>query len=164
MASTLTKTIATFVTLSLAAIQLTAKPASDRESAHVLQSGDKALNKAIVSIIDERPPVDEFGVVLANIHDFEPNVKLTAKRELDFSDRLQIISVEKGSIADQLGLRPGDQLLQINSFYVSRGATAHEKFEQRVIPGVDWEEPINTTIIRDGFGQSRSLESKQADS
>ncbi|MBK1880552.1 PDZ domain-containing protein [Pelagicoccus mobilis] len=156
--------LALLISLALSAIQLSASPTSHCESKHVLACANKKLNEAISKIIKERPPVDEFGVVLANIHDFAPDLKLTAKRELDFTDRLQIVSVQKGSVADELGLRPGDQLLQINSFYVSRGETALEKFSQRVLPAVDWQEPLNTTIIRDGFGQSRSLNESDAES
>jgi len=124
--------------------------------AQVLTSENSQLSEAINGLVCERPPVKEFGAVLANIHDFSEDLRQTAKQELDFSDRLQIISITQGSIADQLGLRPGDQLLQINSFYVTRGKTALEKFSQRIIPSVDWQKPVNTTIIRDGIGQSRS--------
>lgn len=159
----LTKTIAILLALSLAATQLIAQPEGSKDSTRVLKSDNEELNRAIETIVSDRPPVDEFGVVLANIHDFSPDLKMTAKRELAFSDRLQIISVERDSIADQLGLRPGDQLLQINSFYVARGESALEKFSQRILPGVDWKEPIDATIIRDGFGQSRSNRAETID-
>ncbi|MDQ8180100.1 hypothetical protein [Pelagicoccus sp. SDUM812005] len=131
------------------------------ESALVLTSSSKQLNKAIQQIIATRPPVDDFGVVLANIHDFPKELVREAKSELQISDRLQIISIEKGSLAEQLGLKPGDQLLQINSFYVSRGQSALKQFAERVEPAVEWDGEITTTIIRDGFGQNHSTAALQ---
>ncbi|MBD5780301.1 hypothetical protein IEN85_12430 [Pelagicoccus sp. NFK12] len=137
-----------------------AKPSKNAdESSLVLYSGNKQLNQAIQEIIATRPPVDDFGVVLANIHDFPQELVRSAKSELKFSDRLQVISIEKDSLADQLGLKPGDQLLQINSFYVSRGQAALQQFVERVEPAVEWDGEINTTIIRNGFGQNHSTAS-----
>ncbi|MDQ8184425.1 hypothetical protein [Pelagicoccus sp. SDUM812002] len=121
-----------------------------------LVSSSDQLNEAIQQIIAKRPPVDDFGVVLANIHDFPEELVRIAKSDLKFSDRLQIVSIEKDSLADQLGLKPGDQLLQINSFYISRGQSALKQFAERVEPAVEWEGEITTTIIRDGFGQNHS--------
>lgn len=139
------------------ALLLEAAPVIETETTSILSSSDTKLDEALQKIVAERPPVDSFGVVLANIHDFSPELAPKAKKELQFNDRLQIVSVVKGSIADQLGLKPGDQLLQINSFYVSRGQTALKQFAERVEPGVEWHGSLNTTIIRDGFGQNHSL-------
>lgn len=138
---------------------LEAAPVLETETAAILTSSDSRLDQALQKIVAERPPVQSFGVVLANIHDFSSELAPIAKNELQFSDRLQIIRVTKGSIADQLGLKPGDQLLQINSFYVSRGQTALEQFAERVEPAVEWHGSIHTTVIRDGFGQNHSLTS-----
>lgn len=135
-----------------------ATPSESPENALNLGSTNKKLNKAIQDIIATRPPVDDFGVVLANIHDFSSELTRSAKMELKFSDRLQIISIEPGSLADQLGLKPGDQLLQINNFYVSRGQSALQQFAERVEPAIEWQGEITTTIIRDGFGQNHSTE------
>ncbi len=143
----------------IATVSLLSEAAPSRkaeENARMLQSTSKDLNQAIQQIIATRPPIDDFGVVLANIHDFPGELAKAAKTELKFTDRLQIISVEEGSLADQLGLKPGDQLLQINSFYVSRGASALKQFAERVQPSVEWKGEITTTIIRDGFGQNHS--------
>lgn len=122
------------------------------------KSNDGDLQKEISRLLDERSALDSFGVVLANIHDFSPEVVSAAKKELRFNDRLQILSVRKGSIADKLGLKPGDQLLQINSYYVERGKEALESFNRRVIPGIDWDGTIDTVVIRDGYGQSHHLD------
>ncbi len=145
--------------IAAAPLILEAAPSQSTESALILESTSKQLNKAIQEIIAIRPPVDDFGVVLANIHDFSGELARSAKMELKFSDRLQIISIEAGSLADQLGLKPGDQLLQINSFYVSRGQSALKQFAERVEPAVEWQGEITTTIIRDGFGQNHSTAS-----
>lgn len=143
--------------LTMAPLLTEAKPSQKTDdSTLVLQSSSKQLNKTIQQIIATRPPVDAFGAVLANIHDFPQELAREAKSELNFSDRLQIVSIVKGSLADQLGHKPGDQLLQINSFYISRGQTAFKQFMERVEPAVEWDGEINTTIIRDGFGQNHS--------
>ncbi len=144
--------------LATAALTTEAAPTTQAEgNSLVLMSSSKQLNQAIQQIVATRPPVDDFGVVLANIHDFPKELARIAKSELAFSDRLQIVSIEKGSLAEQLGLEPGDQLLQINSFYVSRGQTALKQFDERVAPEVEWDGEITTTIIRDGFGQNHSI-------
>lgn len=138
-----------------AALQATPAYASEK-IAETLESQNKDLDKAISHIIAIRPPVDDFGVVLANIHDFPAELAKTAKAELKFNDRLQIVYVVRGSLADQLGLEPGDQLLQINSFYISRGEAAIQEFAERINGGVDWNGEVSATVIRDGFGQDHS--------
>ncbi len=143
----------------IASASLVSEAAPSRQAEEnflMLQSTSKELNQAIQQIVATRPPIDDFGVVLANIHDFPAELTKAAKTELKFSDRLQIISVEAGSLADQIGLKPGDQLLQINSFYVSRGQSALKQFAERVEPSVEWKGEITTTVIRDGFGQNHS--------
>lgn len=154
MAFNIKTTLALGIALALNATLLFAAPTISQST---LKSSVPELNEVICKLVDERKPIDPFGAVLANIHDFPADLRPAAKKELHFSDRLQVIRVSEESIADKIGLRPGDQLLQINSFYVTRGKRALEQFSDRIIPGVDWNEPIDTTFIRDGFGQSRSL-------
>lgn len=135
-----------------------AKPAVDKKAESIiLKSENSELNEAIARLAAERQSVEAFGVVLANIHDFPPELAKLAKKEFNLSDRLQIISVEKDSLADKLDLKPGDQLLQINSFYVTRGQKALEQFADRIHPSVDWTDSIKATVIRDGYGQDHSL-------
>lgn len=143
--------------LAFATASVHSTPASTNSQETVLKCKGNGLNDAISQILEQREPVENLGVVLANIHDFPPELIKSAKQELKFSDRLQIICVVKGSLADQLGLKPGDQLIQINSLYVSRGQAALQQFADRVIPEVDWNGSIDTTIIRDGFGQNHSI-------
>lgn len=141
---------------TLATVAISASATPKISEAIVLESENPELNAAIVEIIASRQPVDDFGVVLANIHDFAPELRSAAKKELQSSDRLQIISLAPGSVADEIGLEIGDQLLQINSFYVSRGRNAIAQFSERVEPSVKWNEPLKTTVIRDGYGQNHS--------
>lgn len=157
--SKITSTLPLFVAAAL--LQASPSYASEK-NADSLESQNKDLAKVISQIIADRPPVDDFGVVLANIHDFPTNLAKAAKTELKFNDRLQIVYVVKGSLADQLGLKPGDQLLQINSFYISRGEAAIKEFAERIDGGVDWNGEVNTTIIRNGFGQDHSNRDSKA--
>jgi len=121
---------------------------------------NKALQKEIERLVGEREPFSSFGVILANIHDFPPELTSIAKDELDSNDRLQVISVKSSSVAARLGLRPGDQLMQINNFYVRRGPAALNEFRDRVYDNVDWEGSIEALIIRDGFGRTVTLPTK----
>lgn len=158
------KKLTLMLALSLVALSAIANQPSNPDRSLSITTNDAKLAEAIATIITKRPAVEQFGVVLANIHDFAPELKLVAKRELGFSDRLQIVCIQRNSLADQLGLRPGDQLLQINDFYVSRGKTAFKMFAEKIVPSVDWNEPLDTTIIRDGFGQTRTNKGGCADS
>lgn len=152
--SRLSKLLAFAVLIAATALTQAAVSKGDFVTA---KSSDEELQKEITRLLDERSPSESFGVVLANIHDFSPDVAGAAKNELKCNDRLQILSVRKGSVADKLGLKPGDQLLQINSFYIERGKAALDSFNQRVMPDVDWTGAIDTVVLRNGYGQSYHL-------
>ncbi|MDQ8203313.1 hypothetical protein [Pelagicoccus sp. SDUM812003] len=123
---------------------------------------ERELRSALQQIARERKPISKLGVVLANIHDFDATLRKEAKARLDMTDRLQVISIEPGSIGEKLGLAFGDKLIQLNELYFPRGSKALSQISERDIARINWDEEIDMVIIRGGYGQSLSLSDRTA--
>lgn len=148
---------ALLVTLSLAATTASLGKPSSKETAAKSSQASSDSHAMLDKLVAQRAPLQPLGIIVANVHDFEGEDARQAKKELQMSDRLQVIFVQPNSLADRLGLIPGDELIQFNEHYVSRGKTALQQLEDRILPQIDWTEEIQATIIRDGFGQTRSV-------
>ncbi len=115
---------------------------------------DEAVAQAIEEIVNTREAIKPLGIVVANIYDFDQVAAQVARTELSMNDRLQVIEVKPDSLAEKLGLMPGDQLIQLNSHYISKGKKALGQLEERILPAINWNAEIVATVIRDGYAQT----------
>ena len=64
------------------------------------------------------------GFTVHTIYDYPDNLQEIARAFLPVSESLSLRTVRAGSPAEQAGLRPGDQLVQLSGQYFPRGGTA----------------------------------------
>lgn len=160
---TLTLALTTLAIAGTLAPNVESKPIFERKVAlDTSTKSGKKLSAAIGTMIAQRELIQPLGVVVANIHDFAPELRQTAKAQLNMGDRLQIIHIAKDSIAERLGLEVGDQLIQFNDLYVSRGQKALEKLNVGVLPRIQWNQELSATIIRNGYGQTHSIDPNES--
>lgn len=160
---TLAAAICTLASVTIVVPEATAKPIfASKISIDTKSKTGKKLLAAIETLIESRETIMPLGITVANIHDFAPELRQTAKSQLNMGERLQIIHIEHGSLAEKLGLEFGDQLVQLNDLYVARGQRALEKLNSGTLPRLVWSQELNATIIRDGYGQSYSIDPQES--
>ena len=89
------------------------------------------------------------GAELAHLEESSAN-----QRADDVGSRLAVVAVKSNSIAQRLGLQPGDILVEINEMHVPKGSYAFRELAQRILPRVDPRGPVTATVIRNGYGRS----------
>ncbi len=115
--------------------------------------GNPLVQRSLAAIVDDRGPIEALGATVANIHDFDAAAAAALRAELKMNDRLQVVSVTKNSPAERIGLEPGDVIMEINGIYVPKGQNAAEQLTNRVLPQIDWTQPLRATVLRNGFAQ-----------
>lgn len=135
--------------LALVASPLGATPTTQRAKS----KGSSLAQSSIAAIVAERGPIETLGATVANIHDFDSQAAVVLRTELKMNDRLQVLSVTEDSPAARIGLEPGDVIMELNGIYVPKGHNAAEQLAARVLPQIDWSQPLRATVLRNGFAQ-----------
>lgn len=143
--------LATIAVANAAAIASPLQASAIENGDVVVLEQEEPLFQELLRELDVITPI---GLVMANIYDFSEADMRVAKTDHEFGERLKVLAVIKNSIADHLGLQPGDVILELNNVYVPKGEDAIAQFVERVLPQIDWNGVVSATILRDGFAQS----------
>jgi len=96
------------------------------------------------------PKFEPFGFSAHNLSTLEEEYADWARMEMEIGERLMVISVEQDSPASKAGLKRGDVIVEINESHVRRGHKALETLNEIIAPEIDWTQPVQVLIIRDG--------------
>ena len=104
----------------------------------------------VVAALASAPKFDPFGFSAHNSSTIDKQYADWARMELEIGERLQVISVDKGSLASKAGLRQGDVIVSIDGSHVQRGQKGIDTLVNVITPEIDWSHPVRILVIRDG--------------
>lgn len=104
----------------------------------------------IATVVDSAPKFAPFGFKAITLSDLEGNLAQWARKKLDLSDRLQVVSVDENSPASDAGLKMGDVIISINNEYVTKGKAGVAFLRTHITPEINWSHPVELIVIRDG--------------
>lgn len=91
----------------------------------------------------------EPGFTVHTVQDYPEELRVVAKALLPVSDRLSLRTVREGGPADLAGLRPGDEVVKISTFYLPSGQTAKAMYRALARTAFDVE-TVTVSVRRGG--------------
>ena len=140
--------------LALAGSSIAANPFAPKSQKQSQSSkSDERCERTIQDFVAQSDSIMPLGIVVANIHDFSSENANYLRASRKMTDRLQIVSITQNSLADKIGLKVGDVIMEFNGIYVPKGPDAATQLVERVLPQIDWTKPLQATVLRNGFAQ-----------